>query len=109
MRPDRVSMLCRVGDGLLSFMAQPMLRCHGGSVGFVQLSRAILTANLHGIAADRDLDRIGIQLAIASRAGSLNHDVILPEHPKSGWGEWTMQREPAAIRIFSDFAGDSTP
>src|ERR1051325_744217 len=84
MRPDGVSTLCRVAPGPLSLMARPLVPGRGGRMRLIQLPRPALRATLERIAADRDLDRIGIELAVASSAGSLDHDVILAERPGSG-------------------------
>src|SRR5881296_3799523 len=84
-----------------------LTRCfpaRGGCMRLIQLSRTVFAADLDGIAADRDLDRIGIEFAVAGSAGSLGHDVLLSARPGSGDGERTTQGEPAAIRIFSDLA-----
>src|SRR5438046_744948 len=104
MRPDGVSTLCRVADRPLSLMAHPLLPARGGCMRLIQLSRTVFAADLDGIAADRDLDRIGIEFAVAGSAGSLGHDVLLSARPGSGDGERTTQGEPAAITIFSDLA-----
>src|SRR5438477_12631759 len=102
MRPDGVSTLCRLGPGPLALMAHPLLPARGGCVRLIQLSRTVLAADFDGVAADRDLDGIGIELAIAGSAGSLDHDVILSLRPGLGDGERNMRGEFAAIRIFSD-------
>ena len=56
----------------------------GGSMGLLELPRAVLAADLDGLAADLHLDEIGIELAVASGAGSLRHDIALRERPIFG-------------------------
>jgi hypothetical protein len=58
-------------------------RCRG-NMRFLQLLRAPVTAHLNGLAANPDRNRIYVELAVASRASSPNHDHALP-YPKSGY------------------------
>ena len=46
----------------------------------LQLPRALITADLNRLTADHDLDRIRIQLAVASSTSFINHDITpIPE------------------------------
>jgi hypothetical protein len=49
------------------------LRPQGGRLGVPQRLRAFLAADFHHMTADRDLDGVFIQLAVASGATFLNH------------------------------------
>src|SRR5215813_7462316 len=72
------------------------------AVCFFQFRGARLAAHLDRLAADLDFDRIVVELAIASSAGSLCHDAHLHEHPKV-FGE-DHAAIGAAVRFFSDLA-----
>jgi len=56
----------------------------GGSMGLLELPRAVLAADFDGLAADLHPDEIGIELAVASGAGLLRHDIALHERPSFG-------------------------
>jgi hypothetical protein len=46
-------------------------------MSFVQLLCALVTAHFNRLAADGDLDRVLIELAVAGRARRLSHDIYL--------------------------------
>ena len=69
---------------LFCFGPSSNLPRRGRGMRFPQLQCALITAHLNRLAADLDLDRIPIQLAVASRTCGFNHDVPLLEYPKSG-------------------------
>jgi hypothetical protein len=53
-------------------------------VRFFQSLRALATADLYGLAADRNGDSIAIQFAVAGCTSFLGHFVSF-QHPKSGY------------------------
>ena len=55
-----------------------------GGMCLVQPLRTFAAAHLDRLAADRDLDRVRIQLAVASRASFLGHHTSLRECPGTG-------------------------
>jgi hypothetical protein len=77
MRPDRGSAL------LIRNACSPLYRRSRGYTRFFQLAGTLFAAHFNRLATDLDFDGIRIEIAVASRASFLNHDITL-RYPKSG-------------------------
>jgi len=77
MRPEAVWTLRWGWRWLVRVHESPLPRRRRGRVRFLELLRTLVAAHFDDLAAELDLDGIFIQLAIASRAGFLFHDIAL--------------------------------
>src|SRR5262249_25864987 len=85
-----------------SLACLPPPRHSGGTMRLFQLVRTFFTADFNRLAAHLDLDRVGIQCAIASCTSLHCHDTLHARN--SGMDSRPIGKASSAVRIFSDFS-----